>query len=42
MNAKLVLWKNIGTGQMGVVVSHIQDGISVHNGREAETEILQK
>lgn len=42
MNAKLLLEKNIGTDQMGVVaVSYIQGGISAHNDREAETEVLQ-
>lgn len=35
--------KNIDTDQMEVVdVSDIQDGISAHSGREADTEVLQK
>lgn len=42
MNTKMLLWKNINRDQMGVVVvSHIQDEISAHSGREADTEVLQ-
>lgn len=42
MNTKMLLWKNISRDQMGVVVvSHIQDEISAHSGREADTEVLQ-
>lgn len=44
MDAKILLWKNIGTDQIEVVVvSHIQEGISalIRVEKQTQREILQ-